>query len=69
MVFFDESINHVQDTDLPDEIADDKNEINQDTLFELLQPGGKFAKYSIYNIMNKKRTWSNNSYQRNSKVL
>ena len=38
MVFFDESINHVQDTDLPDEIADDKIEINQDTLFELLQP-------------------------------
>ena len=38
MVFFDESINKVQDIDLPVEIVDDKIEINQDTLFELLQP-------------------------------
>ena len=35
MIFLGESMNHVQDIDIPEEIADDKIETNQDTLFEL----------------------------------
>ena len=35
MIFLGESMNHVQDIDIPEKIADDKIETNQDTLFEL----------------------------------
>ena len=35
MIFLGESMNHVQDIDIAEEIADDKIETNQDTLFEL----------------------------------
>lgn len=35
MIFLGESMNHVQDIDIPEKIVDDKIETNQDTLFEL----------------------------------